>query len=163
MMPWLSAPAVHLLQDTIRLFVTNLLQWELPVAQDGLSAQNKSALPLQIPSSESIPHWPSHLFPPQGDFVNQMKSKLKSTFNAYLSEDEKKQFTTVSRKSIKLHSKSHLIRQEQNSKSQLLQCSTSLFSLTYSYEQTNKAVVNTTALLLGIPMPHPLFLKSQGG
>ena len=57
MMPWLSAPAVHLLQDTIRPFITNLQQWELPVAHECPSAeiQNKSALPLQIPSSESIP------------------------------------------------------------------------------------------------------------
>ena len=132
MMPWLSAPAVHLLQDTIRPFITNLQQWELPVAYECPSAeiQNKSELPLQIPSPKSLPLWPSHLFPTQGDFARQIKSKLKFTFTADLSEDEKKRVTAVSHQSIKLHSKSHLIRQEQNRKSQLLQCSTSLFSLT---------------------------------
>ena len=74
--------------------------------------QNKSALPLRIPSPESIPHWQSHLFPIQGDFVRQIKSKLKSTFIANLSEDKKKQFTSVSRQSIKRHSKSHLIKKQ---------------------------------------------------
>ena len=50
MIPWLSAPAVHLLQDTIRPFVTNLRHWELSVAYGCPSAetQNKSASPLQI-------------------------------------------------------------------------------------------------------------------
>ena len=31
------------------------------------------------------------------------------------------------------------------------------------YELTNEATVNTTALQLGIPIPHALALKSQGG
>ena len=81
-MPWLSAPAVHLLQNNIKPFVTNLEQWELPVAKECPSAeiQNKSGLPLQIPSAECIPHWPSHLFPTQGDFGRHIKSKLKSNF-----------------------------------------------------------------------------------
>ena len=68
-----------------------------------------------------------------------------------------------SRQPIKLHRKSHLIRQEQKRKSQLLQCSTSMFFLTSFYELTHEAIVNTTALLLGIPMPHARFLKLQGG
>ena len=57
MMP-MSAPAVHLLQDTNRPFVTNLQQWKLPVAHECPSAeiQNKLALLLQIPSPGCIPH-----------------------------------------------------------------------------------------------------------
>ena len=35
--------------------------------------------------------------------------------------------------------------------------------MTSFYELTNEAIANTTALLLGIPIPRALFLKSQGG
>jgi hypothetical protein len=38
----------------------------------------------------------------------------------------------------------------------------SLFSLTSFYELTNETIINSTSLLLGIPTPHALFLKSQG-
>ena len=89
-MPWLSAPDVHLLQDTIRPFVINLQQWELPLGHECPSAeiQNESALPLQIPSPEFIPHWPGlaePLIPKKKDFARQIKSKLKYSFIADLS------------------------------------------------------------------------------
>ena len=95
-MVWSSAPAGYLLQDTFGLFVMNLRQWELPVAYECPSAeiQNKSALPLQRPSPKCIPHRQSHLFSTQGDFARQIKSKLKSTFIADLSEDGKRDFTS---------------------------------------------------------------------
>ena len=103
------------------------------------------------------------IYTTQGDFAMQIKSKPKSTIIAKLPEDKKKRFKAVCRKSIMLHSKSHLTRHEQNSKSQSWQCQTSLFSLTSVSELTNEAIVNTRALLLGILKPHALFLKSQGG
>ena len=124
MMPWLSAPAACLLKDSISLrpFVTKLQQLELPIPYECPSAeiQNKSAFQRQIPSPECIPHWPSHLFRTPGQFARQVKSKLKSTFIAALSGNDKKLFTAVRRQSIKLHSKFHLIliRQEQTSESQ---------------------------------------------
>ena len=68
----------------------------------------------------------------------------------------------IGRQPFRLHKKSHLLRQIQNDKPQLWQCSTSLFSLTSFYELTNETFLNSSALLLGIPVPHALFLKSQG-
>ena len=137
--PWLSTPTVQLLQNTIRPFVTNLQQWELPVANECPPAeiQNKLALPLQIPSPECIPCWPHHLFPTQGDFGRHVKSKLKSRFISSLSRDEKHRFTAVGRQSFKFHNKTHLIRPTQENKSHLWQCSMSLFSLTSFYELTS--------------------------
>ena len=55
-----------------------------------------------------------------------------------------------------------MLRPAQENKSHLWQCSMSLFSLTSFYELTNKTFINSTSLLLGIPTPHALFLKSQG-
>jgi len=41
------------------------------------------------------------------------------------------------------------------------QCSTSLFSLNSFYELSNEALVHATALLLGTPLPHALYLKAH--
>jgi hypothetical protein len=44
--------------------------------------------------------------------------------------------------------------------SNLWQCSTSLFSLTCFYELSNQAFLTTSALLLDIPNPYALFLRT---
>ena len=90
------------------------------------------------------------------------KSKLKSTFSSTLSQDEESRFAAVSCQSLKLHRKSHLLSQASGNKSHLWQCSTSLYSLTSFYELTNDALINTAALILGISVPHAVFLQSQG-
>ena len=84
---------------------------------------------------------------------------LISAFIAALSEskDEKKRFTAIGRQSLELHSKFHLLWQTRQ-----CQCSASLFSLTSLYELKDEATINITVLLLGIPTPQALFLKSHG-
>ena len=56
---------------------------------------------------------------------------------------------------------SHLQTESGNARGALWQCSTSLFSLTSFYELSNEALLHSTALLLGLPLPHALYLKAH--
>ena len=57
------------------------------------------------------------------------------------------------------HKRSHLLT-DRTPRTQLWQCSTSLFSLTCFYELSNQAFINSTCLLFGIPLPHAIYLKT---
>ena len=91
MMPWLSALAAHLLQDTIRPFVTKHRLWKLPVVQTPSSYETWVSLSWnskQISMATSNTFARGHtsvakpFIPNTRWFAPQIKLKLKSTFIA---------------------------------------------------------------------------------
>ena len=69
-------------------------------------------------------------------------------------------FNAIGRHTVTLHKRSHLLT-DRTPRTQLWQCSTSLFSLTCFYELSNQAFINSTCLLFGIPLPHAIYLKAR--
>ena len=75
------------------------------------------------------------------------------------SQTQRDHVHAVGRTQLSLHRSSNL-RNNTSSKSQLWQCSTSLFSLTSFYELSNEAFLTSTSIILGIPVPHALYLQA---
>ena len=105
--------------------------------------------------------WPDQLFPTRGDFGRHIKSQLRRTFTESLHPRDLQRYQSVVRHKVQTHQRSHLQTESGNARGALWQCSTSLFSLTSFYELSNEALVHSTALLLGTPLPHALYLKTH--
>lgn len=160
--PWLSIPVTDILRQKLQEAADRLKTWGLPVAQTlPRPEQNKRDLPLQIPAPNLVAEWPDHLFPTRGDFGKHIKSKLKAHFKATLQISDLRRYSAVCRQQLRTHKKSHLQSESENARGPLWQCSTSLFSLCSFYELSNEALVHSTALILGTPLPHALFLKAH--
>ena len=161
-LPWLQIP----LTDTLRTLLTPTMvnlqqQTELQIATEcpPTTIQRKQDLPLRIPSPSCIPDWPQHLFPRQGDFARHIKRQQHERFRTSLSSEQAAKFNAIGRHTVTLHKRSHLLT-DRTPRTQLWQCSTSLFSLTCFYELSNQAFINSTCLLFGIPLPHAIYLKT---
>ena len=90
----------------------------------------------------------------------RIKSKLRDRFMASLGQADLDRYLSVSRHAVKLHTKSHL-QTESDKVESLCQSSTSLFSISSFYELSNEALVHSSALILGIPLPHATYLKEH--
>ena len=75
-----------------------------------------------------------------------------------LSPPQRNRVTAVARTQFSLHRTSHF-KSSDIPPSRLWQCSTSLFSLTSFQELSNEAFLTSTSLLLGLPIPHALYLR----
>ena len=90
-----------------------------------------------------------------------IKKQLRRNLYLILSSQEQKRLDSVSRSCVPPSKNSHLISSVVAEKSQTFQCPMALFALTNYHELSNEAVVTVTALLLGIPMMHALYLQDQ--
>ncbi len=102
-------------------------------------------------------------FPTQGQFCCHIKQQLRNSLYLVLSSQEQpvKRLDSVSRSCVSPSRNSHLILSVMAGKSQTFQFSMALFALTNYHELSNEAVVTVTALLLGIPIMHALYLQDQ--
>jgi hypothetical protein len=150
------------LKQQIQTTIEQLTRWDLQVATalPPAEAKSKADIPFQIPPHELVPTWPDSLFPTRGDFGQRIKSKMRDRFRGNLRQADLERYLSVSRHSVKLHQKSHLHSESDNVES-LCQCSTSLFSITSFYELSNEALVHSSALILGIPLPYATYLKEH--
>ena len=161
--PWLHNPIREILKDRVEQNITKLKTWNFQVAT-ALPSDNlgrKQALPLQLPPSSLIENWPRNLFPTQGDLSRHIKKQVTQQFTDSLTNDERSRFQAVARQTVKLHPKSILQSSSNSASVKLWQCSTSLFALTSFYELSNEALVNSSALLLGAPIPHARYLQAH--
>ena len=143
--------------------ITQLMRWEIPLGNsppEGGSSNVKKN-PLCIPTCNVILRWPQHLFPTQREFCCHIKQQLRRNLYLVLSSQEQKRLDSVSRSCAPPSKNSHLISSVVAGKSQTFQCPMALFALTNYHELSNEAVVTVTALLLGIPMMHALYLQDQ--
>jgi hypothetical protein len=160
-LPWLPTPLSTTLKELLSPSVQQLQRWNIPIATTCPTSDihNKSDVPLSIPSPQCIPDWPPHLFPSQGDFGRHIKAQLKSKFINNAPITDQLRLRSIGRHQFNLHPNSHLTNPN-TTKSQLWQCSTSLFSLTSFQKLSNQAFITSTSLILGIPVQHALFLHS---
>ena len=121
----------------------------------------KKQIPLRIPPPDMVQDWPDSLFPTRGDFGRHIKSELRHKFAASLHPRDLQRYQSVVRHKLQTLKRSHLQTESGDARGALWQCSTSLFSLTFFYELSNEAFVHSTALLLGTPLPHALYLKAH--
>mmetsp|Transcript_52383 Transcript_52383/g.109281 ORF Transcript_52383/g.109281 Transcript_52383/m.109281 type:complete len:515 (-) Transcript_52383:93-1637(-) len=159
---WLKNSLSQTLTTMIQPSIDSLHQtWNLPIATTcpPQEIRNKADLPLSIPSPQCIPHWPQHLFPTQGDFGRHIKAQIKANFFSGLPKAQQARVKAVGRHHLITHRTSHL-SPNIATRPQLWQCSTSLFSLTSFYELSNEAFLTSTSLLLGIPIPHAIYLQA---
>jgi hypothetical protein len=166
--PW--APDTHFdgtlhpgLANEVSKDIAQLMRWDIPLANsppEGDPSQIKQ-IPLSIPTCNAILRWPQNLFPNQREFCSHIKQQLRKSLYLTLSDQEKKRLDSVSRSSVSPSRSSHLISSVVAGKSQAFQCPMALFALTNYHELSNEAVVTVTALLLGIPMVHALYLQDQ--
>ena len=162
--PWLIIPVEDILQRKLQASADRLKTWGIPVAQSlPRPEQDRKDLPLQIPSLNLVAQWPDHLFPTRRDFGKYIKSKMREKFKATLQNSYSERYPAVCRRQLRTNPKSHLQTESGNARGSLWQCSTSLFSLNSFYELSDEAFVHSTALILGTPLPHALYLKAQVG
>ena len=143
--------------------ITQLMRWEIPLAHSPPESDSSQVqkIPLCIPMCNTILRWPQHLFPTQREFCYHIKQQLRKSLYLALSSQEQKRLDSVSRSCVSLSRNSHLSSSVTAGKSQMFQCPMALFALTNYHELSNEAVVTVTALLLGIPMTHALYLQDQ--
>ena len=160
---WLPVSIDEILKQSLQTVVPHVQQWGLRVAEAMPSSdvRNKKDIPLQIPSPDMVQAWPDHLFPTRGDFGRHIKSQLRRIFTESLHPRDLQRYQSVVRHKVGTHQRSHLQTESGNARGALWQCSTSLFSLNSFYELSNEALVHSTALLLGTPLPHALYLKAH--
>ena len=157
---WLRYPLSTTLNALLEPSIEHLQRWNIPRATTcPPNDTKKSDLPLSIPGPQLIQTWPKALFPTQGDFGRHIKTQQKTMFLNKISQTQRDHVHAVGITQLSLHRSSNL-RNNTSSKSQLWQCSTSLFSLTSFYELSNEAFLTSTSILLGIPVPHALYLQA---
>ena len=86
----------------------------------------KQDLPLRISAPSCFPDWP--LFPRQGDFARHIKRQQHVLCRISLSSEQEAKFNAIGRHTVTLHKCSHLLT-DRTPRTQVWQCSTSLFSL----------------------------------
>ena len=160
---WLPVSIEEILKQSLQTIIPHVQQWDLLVADAMPSSdvRNKKDIPLRIPAPDMVQDWPVHLFPTRGDFGRHIKSQLRHNFMASLHPSDLLRYQSVVRHKLQTLQPSHLQTESGNARGALWQCSTSLFSLTSFYELSNEALVHSTALILGLPLPHALYLKAH--
>jgi hypothetical protein len=93
-----------------------------------------------------------------------MKEISRKTFADSLSSADKKRLEAVSLHKTPADCPDSAIGTSiQHPKNELRQCAMGLFALTSHYELSNNAFLTSSALVLGYPIPHARFLKTQVG
>ena len=115
-----------------------------------------------IPNIQGIVGWNPKKIPSQHHLVNLMKCDVREMFLDTLSESDRLRLASVSLQFSPAHSPDSAIGTSSLSTSNTLkQCPMGLFALTCPYELSNPAVLTSSALLLGYPVPHARFLHDQ--
>ena len=116
------------------------------------ASQSPTAPPC-ITAPSCFPDWAQHLFPSQGDFARNSSGCGYSISSSALSSEQIASFKAIVCLTLVLHRHSHLLT-DRSPRTQIWQCSTSLFSLTYFHECSKQAFINSKCLLFCIPLPY---------
>ena len=100
--------------------------------------------------------------PSQQQILKHMKATQRTRFLASLSPDDKFRLNRVSFSTVPSRAASSDIAPPRyNAADTLRQVPMGLFALTCPYELSNEAILTSTALLLGSPVPHALYLREN--
>ena len=138
---------------------TNILvnKWGLSVGEEP-EGPNEVCLP----SETNILSWNPKRLPTQFAITSAMKAKLRRDFHNSLSSSDQKRLEAVSLHTVPADCPDSAIGfPAQQPKKVLRQCSMGHFALTCYHELSNNALLTSTALLLGYPIPHARFLKQH--
>ena len=115
-----------------------------------------------IPNIQGILGWDWRKIPSQHHLVNLMKVDVRERFLGTLPEIDQCRLASVSLQFSPAHSPDSAIGTSSLSTTNTLkQSPMGLFALTCPYELSNPAVLTSSALLLGYPVPHARFLMEQ--
>ena len=132
-------------------------KWGIPTGDEP-----EGPMELCLPTVSNILLWAENKLPTQFEITSEMKKKLRNDFIQTLSLSDKKRLEAVSFHTVPADSPDSAIGPSaQHPKNVLRQCSMGLFTLTCHQELSNQALLTSTALLLGYPIPHARFLKQH--
>ena len=116
----------------------------------------------EIPNAQGLVEWEYKKLPSQHHLVNLMKIKVRETFLNTLTPLDQSRLAAVSLQRSPAHSPDSALGTSSLSTSNTLkQSPMGLFALTCSNELSNPAVLTSSALLFGYPVPHALFLEQN--
>ena len=115
-----------------------------------------------IPNVHGIVDWTPKLLPGQHHLVSLMKVDVRAAFLTTLPAPDRTRLASVSLQRTLADSPASAIGTSSlSSSNSLKQCPMGLFALTCPYELSNQAVLTSSALRLGYPVPHARYLKAR--
>ena len=115
-----------------------------------------------IPNVHGIVDWDPKLLPGQHHLVSLMKIDVRAAFFNSLPATDKTRLKSVSlQRTLADSTASDFGTSSLSSSNSLKQCPMGLFALTCPYELSNQAVLTSSALLFGYPVPHARYLKAR--
>ena len=126
---------------------------------DGVTRDLSSQL---IPNSVSVLGWSQKVFPTQHHLVSLMKADTRNTFLSTLPATDQARLAAVSlQRSLATSPDSVIGTSSLSTSNSLKQSPMGLFALTCPYELSNQAVLTSSAILFGYPVPHARYLLAR--